>query len=315
MPRDLEEFATYVRETVQYYNGLFGAWEILNEPIYSRYALPEKKGYQVSDYVQLLKVAYQAVKAVEPEALVIGGIGGPAHAEEFIEAGGLPLVDILNLHIFPGLTAPDAYEEPLRRLRERMRSVGLDIPIWLTEGAYYADDDKPFEPWKLAWLKLEPWNKAWLEPLDSEINASEWQVKFNTLLLAYGTEKIFYHSGASSGLNNEWLQGIFYEWAAAPRKMLVAQSAMANLLSPPIKSLGLIESPEELKAYGFESDGRIVIVTWVQEGAGKREISLAGKLWKVIDLQGNELEVDRISLTGRPVYFVAEGTMPKKLPW
>ncbi|MCK4825459.1 hypothetical protein KA005_57455, partial [bacterium] len=96
MPRDLEEFATYVRETVRHYNGLFGAWEILNEPIYSRYALPETKGYQVSDYVQLLKVAYQAVKAVEPEALVIGGIGGPAHAEEFIEAGGLPSVDILN---------------------------------------------------------------------------------------------------------------------------------------------------------------------------------------------------------------------------
>lgn len=315
MPRDLEEFAIYVRETVRHYNGLFGAWEILNEPIYSRYALPETKGYQVSDYVQLLKVAYQAVKVVDPEALVIGGVGGPTHAEEFIEAGGLPSVDILNLHISPDLTAPDAYEEPLRRLRERMRSAGLDIPIWFTEGAYYADDDKPFEPWKLAWLKLEPWSNTWLEPLDSEINASEWQVKFNTLLLAYGTEKIFYHSGASSGLNNEWLQGIFYEWAAAPRKMLVAQSAMANLLSPPIKSLGLIESPEELKAYGFESDGRIVIVTWAQEGAGKREISLAGKLWKVIDLQGNELEVDRISLTGRPVYFVAEGTMPKELPW
>ena len=214
--------------------------------------------------MQLLQVAYQAVKVVQPEALVIGGIGGPAHAEEFIEVGGLPSVDILNLHIFPGLTAPDAYEEPLRRLRERIRSVGLDTPIWFTEGAYYADDDKP----------SEPWDSAWLKPVDSEINASEWQVKLNTLLLAHGAERIFYHSGASSGLNDEWLQGIFFEWAAAPRKMLVAQSAMANLLSPPIRSLGLIESPKALTAYGFESDGRTVIVAWAQEGAGRREISL-----------------------------------------
>jgi len=255
--------------------------------------------------VQLLQVAYQAVKVVEPEALVIGGLGGPAHAEEFIEAGGLPSVDILNLHIFPGLTAPAAYEEPLRRLRERMHSVGVDIPIWFTEGAYYADDDKPYEPW----------NSPWLKPVGSEIEASEWQVKLNTLLLAYGAERILYHSGASSGINNESLEGIFFEWAAAPRKMLVAQSVMANLLSPPTRSLGLIKSPKELKAYGFESDGRTVIIAWAREGAGRREISLAGKPWQAVELQGNTLEVGRFSMTERPVYFVVEGTMPEELPW
>jgi hypothetical protein len=315
MPHDLEEFSSYVRNTVQHYHGLLETWEILNEPIYSSYSLPGAKGYQINDYIQLLQEAYQAVKAVDPEALVIGGVGGPTHAVDFIEAGGLDSVDILNLHLFPGLTAPETYEESLSLVYERMNSLGVNIPIWLTEGAYYADDDKPFEPWKSAWLKLEPWNRVWLEPLDSEINASEWLVKFNTLLLAYGTEKIFYHSGASSSLNNEWLQGIFFEWGAEPRKMLVTQSAMANLLSPPIKSLGPIENPKGLKAYGFECDGRTVIVAWVQEGAGKKDISLTDKLWKAIDLQGNELEADKISLAGRPVYFVAEGTMPKELPW
>ncbi|UCH70815.1 MAG: hypothetical protein JSV29_02205, partial [Candidatus Bathyarchaeota archaeon] len=305
MPRDLEEFATYVRETVQHYKEQLRVWEILNEPIYSSYALPQEKGYQVNDYVQLLQIAYQAVKVVEPEALVIGGIGGPAHAEEFIEAGGLPLVDILNLHIFPGLTAPDAYEEPLRRVRERMNSVGVDRPIWLTEGAYYADDDKPYESW----------NSPWLKPVGSEIEASEWQVKLNTLLLAYGAERIIYHSGASSGINNESLEGMFFEWGGEPRKMLVVQSAMANLLSPPTRSLGLIKSPKELKAYGFESDGRTVIIAWSREGAGRREIFLAGKPWQAVELQGNTLEVGRFSMTERPVYFVVEGTMPEELPW
>jgi hypothetical protein len=314
-PRDLEEFSSYINNTVQHYHGILDTWEILNEPIYSSYALPATKGYQVSDYVQLLQIAHQEVKAVDPESLLIGGVGGPTRALEFIDAGGLSLVDILNLHIFPGLTAPDAYEESLRMVHEQMNSLGVDIPIWLTEGAYYADDDQPFEPWKSAWLKLEPWNRIWLEPLDSEITASEWLVKFDTLLLAYGTEKIFYHSGASSSLNDEWLQGIFFEWGAEPRKMLVTQSAMANLLSPPIKSLGPIENPNEIKAYGFECDGRTVIVAWVQEGAGKSDIPLTGKQWKAIGLQGNELAVDKISLTGRPVYFVAEGTMPEELPW
>ena len=97
--------------------------------------------------------------------------------------------------------------------------------------------------------------------------------------------------------------------------MLVAQSAMANLLSPPIRPLGLIESPRELTAYGFESDGRTVIVAWAQEGAVESNVSLAGELWQAVDLQGNELKVDGISLTERPVYFVAEGNMPEELPW
>jgi hypothetical protein len=304
MPRDLEEFSSYVRHTVQHYDGLLNIWEILNEPIYSSYALPEEKGYQVSDYVKLLQVAYRAVKTVEPEALVIGGVGGPTHAIEFIDAGGLTSVDILNLHIFPGLTAPDAYEEPLHQVREQMNSMGIDIPVWLTEGGYYADDNKPSEPWN-----------GWLSPLGSEIEASEWQIKFNTLLLAYGTERIFYHSGDSSGINNEDLEGIFFEWGAAPRKMLVTQAAMANLLSPPTKSLGPIKSPNGLKAYGFESDGGTVIVAWTQEGSENIEVSLAGKPWRVVDLQGNELELDTISLTSRPVYFVAKGAMPKVLPW
>jgi len=306
MPRDLGEFAAYVRTTVQHYRQRLHVWEILNEPIYTSYALPRDKGYKVEDYVRLLQAAYQAVKEVDANAFVIGGIadGAAAYTKEFIDANGLRWVDALNLHIYPGLTAPDEYEEPLRQLRERMRSAGADKPIWFTEGAYYADDDKPFEPYN-----------DWLTPVDSEIEAAEWQVKFNTLLLAYGVEKIVYHSGTPGSINDEGLSGIFFEWAGAPRKMLVTQSAMAGLLSPPVRSLGRLKSPEAVKAYGFETDGRTVIVAWAQEGAKPAELSLAGKPWRVVDLQGSELKVDSIALTERPVYFVAKGTALKQFPW
>ncbi|MCX5637707.1 MAG: carbohydrate binding domain-containing protein [Planctomycetota bacterium] len=306
MPRDLGEFAGYVRTTVQHYRKRLHVWEILNEPIYTSYALPSDKGCKVEDYVQLLQAAYQAVKEADPNAFVIGGIAGGAttYTKEFIDAGGLRWVDILNLHTYPGLTAPDEYEEPLRQLRERMRTAGADKPIWFTEGAYYADDDKPFEPYS-----------DWLKPVDSETESAEWQVKLNTLLLAYGAEKIIYHSGTPGSLNNASLSGIFFEWAGEPRKMLVTQSAMANLLLASVCSLGRIKSPEMLKAYGFETDGRTVIVAWAEEGAKPREISLAGKPWRAVDLQGNELKVNRVTLTERPVYFVAKGTALKEFPW
>jgi Glycosyl hydrolase family 10 len=307
MPRDLGEFADYVRSTVRHYQGRIHVWEILNEPVYTSYALPRSQGYQVKDYVRLLRVAYQAVKDVDPGAFVIGGIaGGPAtYTQEFIEAGGLRWVDALNLHIYPGLTAPEAYEEPLRRLRGEMRSAGADKPIWYTEGAYYADDDMP----------LEPFESTWIKPADSEIEAAEWQIKFDTLLFAYGAEKIIYHAGTPGSLNNESLSGIFFEWAGAPRKMAVTQSAMANLLAPPIKSLGSLKAPETIKAYGFKTVGRTVVVAWTKDDTATRQIALAGKPWRVFDLQGNELKADHVVLTNRPVYFVTQGTTFKQLPW
>ena len=306
MPRDMEEFADYVRATVRHYRERLHVWEIMNEPIYTSYSLPKEKGYKVEDYVQLLKVAYQAVKEADPNALVVGGIaGGTDHyTKDFIETGGLQWVDALNLHAYPGLTMPEAYEDGLRELRERMRAAGADKPIWFTEGAYYADDDRPFEPYN-----------AWLKPMDSEMEAAEWQVKFNTILLAYGVEKIIYHSGTPGSLNNESLSGIFFEWSGAPRKMLVAQSAMSNLLSASTTSIGNLDAPETVKAYGFETDDQTVIVAWLEEYADPVEISLTGKPWRVVDLQGNELETDSVILTERPVYFVADGTGLREMLW
>jgi hypothetical protein len=306
MPRDPNTFASYVRQTVQHYRDRLSVWEILNEPVYTSYALPHGHGYQAADYVRLLRVAYQAVKEVDPGLLVIGGIAGePAtYTREFIDAGGLRWVDALNLHIYPGLTAPEAYEEPLRQLREKMRSAGAEKPIWFTEGAYYADDDKPSEPYR-----------SWLKPVDSEIEAAEWQVKFNTLLLTYGVERIIYHSGTTGSLNNEDLSGIFFEWAGTPRKMLVTQSAMADLLVPPIRPLGRLDSPQDMAAYGFESQGRTIIVAWAMEEAKPTSIPMGPKGWKAVDLQGNQLNAQSLTVTERPIYFMTEGTGYKQLPW
>jgi hypothetical protein len=306
MPRDLNDLASYVRQAVQHYRGRISVWEILNEPIYTDYSLPRTYGYQVADYVRLLKVAYQAVKEVDPSALVIGGIaGGPTtYTQEFLDAGGLRWVDALNLHIYPGLTAPEAYEEPLRQLQAKMQATRVVRPIWFTEGAYYADDDKPSEPYH-----------SWLKPLDSEVEAAEWQVKFDTLLLSYGVDRIIYHSGTIGSLNNEDLAGIFFEWAGTPRKMLVTQSALADLLAPPIRPLGRLESPQDMAACGFESQGRTIIVAWAVEEAKPATVSLTGKGWKAVDLQGNQLNTESIIVTERPVYFATEKIKPEKLPW
>jgi len=305
MPGNMDDFANYVRRTIEYYRDRLHVWEIMNEPVYTDYSLPKEKGYGVEDYVNLLRVAYRAVKDADPEAFVIGGIaGGPdLYTRDFIELGGLQWVDALNLHTYPGLIMPEYYEEPMRQLQERMSAAGFNKPIWFTEGAYYADDDLPYEPYTGNWLKI----------LDNEIEAAEWQIKFNVILMTYGVEKFIYHSGTPGSLNNESLSGIFFEWGGAPRKMAVTQAALSNLLPPPVKSLGPVDAPETVKAYGFEAGGKNVIIAWVEDGSDPVKIPLAGKPWRVVDIQGNSIETEELILAERPIYLVADAPAELKI--
>ncbi len=174
-----------------------------------------------------------------------------------------------------------------------MRKYGMDKPIWFTEGAYYADDDTPVEPFT-----------EWLKPLESEIQASEWQVKFNVILMSYGVEKIIYHSGTPGSINNESLSGIFFEWAGEPRKMLVTQSAMSNIFADNFKPIGKIKAPEKVKAYGYQSNGKTIVIAWMEDATKATKILLEDKPCNVIDLQGNEIKNNEIILTERPIYFI-----------
>jgi hypothetical protein len=291
MPRDLDEFADYVRTTVRHYEGRIHAWEIMNEPIYTSYALPASKGYSVEDYVRLLEVAYRAAKEADPEAFVIGGIAGPPElrTQEFIDAGGLEWVDALNLHAYPGLRAPESYIAPLEELGKRMRQAGKRRPIWFTEGAYYADDDLPFEPYE-----------AWLKPLASERDCAEYQVRFDVILLSHGVEKIIYHSGTPGRLNDEGVSGIFFEWDAAPRKMSAAQAQLTALLGPDTIALGSVS--EETRAFAFHSRGKTVVLLWDGKAAGytvapAEEVTL-------LDICGSEVKGERVRLGETPYYMV-----------
>jgi hypothetical protein len=300
MPRDLGEFAEYVRRTVAHYKGRIRVWEILNEPIYTSYALPRSKGYTTGDYIRLLEVAYKAVKAADPDAFVIGGIAGGAEnlTEEFIGGGGLRWVDALNLHTYPRMRPPEPYEDGMQKLSAGIAASGTPRPIWFTEGTYYADDDTPFVPYQ-----------AWLTPLESERAAAEYQVKFNTILMAYGVRKFIYHSGTPGALNNESLSGIFFEWDGAPRKMVATQAVLAQLFATDVQPLGHRPAAEGVRAYAFVSRGKTVLVCWAEEGFPPRELGAPGAGVSVLDVVGNPVTDAKQRLSTSPMYLVADRPM------
>lgn len=298
MPRSLDDFARYVRATAEHYRGRIKAWEILNEPLYCpRGVLSTDLGYSVDDYLRLLRVAYETIKAVDGSAMVIGGIGaGPElYTREFIEAGGLAFVDALNLHIYPELAAPEIYVPALEDLVARMREDGRLRPIWVTECGYYADDDPP----------VEPVPDSYPAPVDSEREAAVFQARFNLIFLGVGARKIFYHCGTCGSINNEALYGPFFEYDAQPRKVFAVQAAMARLLGPDTEPLGRVRTPEGVYAWGFCNRGQTVMAAWAPDGG-----AVVGHLppgTRIVDILGNPLPAQPRPLDEEPIYVILPG--------
>ncbi len=300
-PKDISAFGAYVRAAVTHYRDRVRCIEILNEPLFTSYALPNSYGWQVSDYIDLLRSAYQAAKEVHPNCLVVGGIAAPPESRwvrDFIEAGGLAWCDVMNLHLYPHRGSPDAYEEAFLRCRDMMRQAGFaSKPIWVTEIGCYADDDPPSLPFRVG-----------DEAMNRSLRPSEWRasidlVKFAAVMGSAGVTKIFYHAGTCGPLNENTAGNIFFEYGGCPRKMYAAQAALAQFLGPDLVFQGKESWHPSLQVYRFRSRGREVVILWAKKPL-KWHVPAH---YEVFDLMGNHLALSELTLDDEPVYLVREG--------
>lgn len=129
-------------------------WEVWNEPNLRPFGY-EHGLYTIKEFVRLLDVARAAIKAADPDAvIVLGGMadiyGQPATPQDYdsldylqmlYDAGGWGSFDILALHPYRG-TAPEmaedrrgtamSMEQEFRKLDAMVAAFGPK-PIWLTE--------------------------------------------------------------------------------------------------------------------------------------------------------------------------------------
>ena len=302
-PRDLNEFARYVRATVAHLRGRVDVIEILNEPIYTSYALPRDYGYTTADYIELLRTAYQAAKAANPDCIVVGGIAAPPDHQfvrEFIDQGGLEWCDVMNLHMYPHRGDPITYEKAFRDCRERMAAAGRPHDVWMTEIGCYADDDPAFHPFRVGDSSM---NRA-LRP--NELRGAADLVKFAAVLGSGNVTKIFYHAGTCGALNEDTAGNVFFEYGGAPRKMLAAQAALSRMLPADARVIREWSDPPGLHAFEFGSPRGKTVIAWT---TGKQEVAYplpAG--WTAYDLMGNRLEARTVAIGSIPVYLTTSPT-------
>ncbi|MBL7650039.1 MAG: hypothetical protein JNK74_28030 [Candidatus Hydrogenedentes bacterium] len=271
-PEHRDKLNAFIFATVSRYRDRVRYWEFLNEPLWVPwYCLPAGGGYTVDTYIELLKGASAAMKSADPNCVVIGGLSIMANSpmgDEFIQKGGLDLVDIYNLHPYPEGDGPESFAPLMTRILATMESRGARKPIWATELSYWGTDDKPWTPWS----PPNPGHWAANRQQASEREASDFNIRQAVILLAHGVEKIFWHSGLEGEVNNgsRDLENPLLGPEAVPQKFFAAQAMLANSVGPiprfaaPLKKEAVIDGGNTGGVHGYAFDGPrgAVLIAW-----------------------------------------------------
>ena len=161
-PDDLNDYGTYVRETVTHFSNRIHVWEIWNEPNFSTFWLPNPDPVA---YGNLVKVAIQEIQEADPNAqIMLGGMLGNldplsygGQTWGFLEAvlaahpGLLDDIDILSIHPYTWLqyvepevisSVVNSYQIGFAEMIQECRSIASlagfpNMPIWATEMGWH----------------------------------------------------------------------------------------------------------------------------------------------------------------------------------
>ncbi|WP_232056803.1 glycosyl hydrolase [Methylomonas rhizoryzae] len=131
MPIDPDYWRNYIQTVGNRYKGIIKVWEVWNEA-------DVKKHWESSsaNMLELVKIAYQELKAIDPENQIIGPnvtTYGYRFLSAFIAAGGGDFVDGFSIHSYTGRNPLVSYWQ-LKNLREMLNEAGLSQKdIWNTE--------------------------------------------------------------------------------------------------------------------------------------------------------------------------------------
>ncbi len=305
-PKDPALLFGFIGQAVSRYRDSCAYWEFLNEPLWvPNFCLPQSGGYKVSDYIKLLEGAYAAIKTADPNAKVIAGLAIEPRfpmGDEFIAQGGGKYCDIYNIHPYGGLTVPEDFIKDMERIQGVMKANAVEKPIWATETGYYGVDDKPWTPWV-----APPGHFSAGLLLPNERVASDYLLRHAIIMLAHGTDKLFYHEPLDGPVNNGAMdiENTFLSMEAVPKKCYAGISALANLLGFSPKYAGQIKSSGKSYGYAFQCGDRAVLAVWAPKQKNESELLQwsVPKGVEVFDVMGNPVQGEKITISESPAYL------------
>lgn len=138
-PEWLDGYVKFAAETARHYKGANVLYELLNEPFKD----PIEAQYPPSLYADLVRRAAKAIREVDPDAKIVGGVVSPLFAPDYLKAwfklGLLDDVDAVSLHPYPSeLGRPEELVDMYAEVRHWMQEYGGKvIPLMSSECGWY----------------------------------------------------------------------------------------------------------------------------------------------------------------------------------
>lgn len=136
-PTDIDDWRRYVDTLAKRYRGTIEAYEVWNEP--------NLRGFfsgTPAQLVELSRVAYTAVKAADPHAIVVtpsatGVPGGASWLKEYLSAGGDAYGDVVGFHFYVTPRDPEEMLAAIDTVRAVLAETKLhSAPLWNTESGW-----------------------------------------------------------------------------------------------------------------------------------------------------------------------------------
>lgn len=274
-PTESEEalagWQSFLRATVEHYAAMrVKHWEIWNEP---NHGVSWHGGANPEEYARLLVAASEAIRAADPEAVILAGsLAGVdiGFTDAFMDAGAAEAFDVLTFH--PYSSAPESTFEPMQRLRQTVHKHNPKIRLWQGECGYPSSGDtihgRPGNPWGLV-IQAKYLLRRFLTDLLAEIEVDSWYIlsdwKATPEQVARRQASRHRPRGRDAGVNTK---GLLYHGTWQPKPGYYAAQHIGALidgrakLDPEIKMDFAIR--EEGTFYGLVDPGekRFPMVPW-----------------------------------------------------
>ncbi|MCE5215617.1 hypothetical protein LLH03_01190 [bacterium] len=130
----------YVRRLVSQYKDRIQYWEVWNEP---DLMWQEQTRHSGAHYVAVLKAAWEAAKAADPNCKVLG-LSHAGYMEWLERVGQLGAKDYFDIATIHSYAAPSGYSAAVKQRRDMLARYGMgDKPLWINELGATAYDFSP----------------------------------------------------------------------------------------------------------------------------------------------------------------------------
>ncbi len=288
-PRDLNDYANYVRVVSERYRGIIDTYEVWNEPWIHAWwgvgfdtAKGERDGYITSknaqaDYVKLMAAAYAAAKKVDPSITVVGvnttanntedpastqrRFNGPVWSRGVSDAGGLAYCDAVSYHHY--ITTVNGFPS------DGVEKGGAEsLDVFRTDGRH----QKPVIMSEGSSIMSSIGGGLYKHTLPVEDNedcmrTANMLIRYMTSLLVNDVQRMFLYS---MHCFNHFYRGNAYRFLVNEDGTMHPAGVAANTFTWLIEDMRFVKTvtlARGVYAYLFDGDGRsaAVISTWTSE--------------------------------------------------